>query len=45
MQDCDIVDGTSTTFLIGEKFIQPDHYTDGIDLGDNDTLYCSASWT
>ncbi|MHB1034077.1 MAG: DUF1559 family PulG-like putative transporter [Pirellulales bacterium] len=35
-----IKDGTSSTFLIGEKFIDQDHYTDGMDLGDSETMYC-----
>jgi prepilin-type N-terminal cleavage/methylation domain-containing protein/prepilin-type processing-associated H-X9-DG protein len=37
---CEIVDGTSNTFLLGEKYVNADHYTDGKDLGDNDTMYC-----
>ena len=36
----DIIDGAGNTFLIGEKYINCDHYTDGKDLGDNDTMYC-----
>ncbi len=35
-----ISDGTSYTFLIGEKFIDSDHYADGKDLGDSETMYC-----
>ncbi len=38
---CDIPDGASNTFLIGEKYVPADHYLDGLDWGDNDTLYCS----
>jgi prepilin-type N-terminal cleavage/methylation domain-containing protein/prepilin-type processing-associated H-X9-DG protein len=36
----DIIDGASNTFLIGEKYINRDHYTDGKDLGDSETMYC-----
>ena len=36
----DITDGTSKTFLIGEKYINSSHYEDGKDLGDDDTMYC-----
>jgi prepilin-type N-terminal cleavage/methylation domain-containing protein/prepilin-type processing-associated H-X9-DG protein len=34
----DITDGTSNTYLVGEKYVEPDCYTTGLDLGDNDGL-------
>jgi hypothetical protein len=36
----DITRGTSHTFLLGERYLNPDHYFDGQDLGDNEALYC-----
>ena len=32
-------DGASNTFMIGEKYINPDHYHTGGDLGDSTNLY------
>ena len=36
-----IKDGTSNTFLIGEKYVDATCYLDGTDMGDNDTMYSS----
>ena len=32
-------DGASNTLLIGEKYLNPDHYTTGRDAADNESLY------
>jgi len=35
----DILDGTSSTYLVGEKFINPDYYFSGEAGGDNQVMY------
>jgi prepilin-type N-terminal cleavage/methylation domain-containing protein/prepilin-type processing-associated H-X9-DG protein len=39
-----ISDGTSNTYLIGEKYLDPDHYQTGQDLGDNETTFTGLDW-
>jgi prepilin-type N-terminal cleavage/methylation domain-containing protein/prepilin-type processing-associated H-X9-DG protein len=40
----DISDGTTNTYLLGEKYINADHYADSQDGGDNNPLYCGFDW-
>jgi prepilin-type N-terminal cleavage/methylation domain-containing protein/prepilin-type processing-associated H-X9-DG protein len=35
-----ITRGTSNTFLLGEKYLNPDNYSTGADGGDNENMYC-----
>jgi prepilin-type processing-associated H-X9-DG protein len=35
----DITDGMSCTIFAGEKFLPTNHYTDGRDAGDNESMY------
>jgi len=37
-----ISDGASNTFLVGEKYVNRDHYTDGKNTGDAFTMYCGG---
>jgi prepilin-type N-terminal cleavage/methylation domain-containing protein len=39
-----IVDGASKTYLVGEKYLTPNHYYDGLDAGDNETAYSGLNW-
>ena len=36
-----VTDGTSTTYLVGEKYLNPDNYETGGDSGDNET-WCTG---
>ncbi len=34
-----ITNGTSNTFLAGEKYLNPDNYFNGVDVADNESIY------
>jgi prepilin-type N-terminal cleavage/methylation domain-containing protein len=38
----EIADGTSNVYLLGEKYVNPDHYVDAQDLGDNENAYVGS---
>jgi prepilin-type N-terminal cleavage/methylation domain-containing protein len=40
----EIPDGLSHTYLLGEKYLIPDHYTDGLEGVDNNPLYAGFDW-
>ena len=43
-------DGASNTYMVGEKYLDPDRYTTGLDPADNEGMYCgynndNSRWT
>jgi prepilin-type N-terminal cleavage/methylation domain-containing protein/prepilin-type processing-associated H-X9-DG protein len=44
VQLAEIRDGTSNTYLIGEKYLDPDHYIDSTEPTDNNSVYAGQDW-
>ncbi len=44
VQLAEIRDGTSNTYLVGEKYLDPDHYTDSTEPTDNNSVYAGQDW-
>jgi prepilin-type N-terminal cleavage/methylation domain-containing protein len=40
----ELIDGTSHTYLVGEKFLRTDQYETGQDYGDNECLFSGYDW-
>jgi prepilin-type N-terminal cleavage/methylation domain-containing protein/prepilin-type processing-associated H-X9-DG protein len=36
-----VADGLSNTYMVGEKYLNPDSYLDGSDWGDNESMYAA----
>jgi prepilin-type N-terminal cleavage/methylation domain-containing protein len=39
-----VTDGASNTYLVGEKYLGPDNYSNGEDLGDNEDAYTGLNF-
>jgi prepilin-type processing-associated H-X9-DG protein len=39
-----ITDGASNTYFLGEKYLIPDHYFDGVEGTDNNPVYAGFDW-
>jgi prepilin-type N-terminal cleavage/methylation domain-containing protein len=44
VRNIDITDGTNATYLLGEKYLNPDNYVNGQEGTDNNPLYAGFDW-
>jgi len=42
--EAEVVDGASNTFFVGEKYLNPDNYENGLDPADNLSMYEGFDW-
>lgn len=40
----DVTDGTSKTYMLGEKYLSPDAYENGMSVGDDNSVYSGHDW-
>ena len=40
----DVTDGTSTTYMLGEKYHNPDNYVTGLDYGDDHSIFAADDY-
>jgi len=40
----DVTDGTSNTYILGEKYLNADHYDDSVEGTDNNPIYSGFDW-
>ena len=40
----DVTDGTSKTYMLGEKYLSPDAYENGMSMGDDNSVYSGHDW-
>ena len=40
----DVSDGTSKTYMLGEKYLSPDAYENGMSVGDDNSVYSGHDW-
>ena len=40
----DVSDGTTSTYMLGEKYLSPDAYANGMSVGDDNSVYSGHDW-